>query len=179
VLGLIIEEITGQSYFDYVRENIYQPCEMANTDSYETDKVVPNIATGYSRSISKDGSLSSNLFFNPAMGSSAGGGYSTAEDMLNFSNCLVHYQLLSSELTDIVLEGKVDGPELSEGVDYGYGFSGRKINNHRIVGHGGGAPGVCSNLDIILDLGYTVVILSNSDYDCHQVETKIRETLLK
>ncbi len=179
VLGLIIEEITGQSYFDYVRENIYQPCGMANTDSYETDKVVPNIATGYSRFISKDGSVSSNVFFNPAKGSSAGGGYSTAEDMLNFSNCLMNHQLLNFELTDVLLEGKVDSPNLGDGAEYGYGFGVRMMNSHRIVGHGGGAPGVCSNLDIFLDLGYTVVILSNSDYDCHPVKTRIRETLLE
>lgn len=179
VLGLIIEEITGQSYYDYVRENIYQPCDMANTDSYEIDKVVPNIATGYSRSLSKDGSMSNNLFFIPGKGSSAGGGYSTVDDMLNFSNCLMDHQLLNPKLTDVLLEGRVDSPNLGEGAEYGYGFSLLTVNSHRIAGHGGGAPGVCSNLDIFLDLGYTVVILSNSDYDCHQVKTKIREILLE
>jgi len=152
---------------------------MANTDSYETDKVVPNIATGYSRLMSKDGSVSSNVFFNPAKGSSAGGGYSTAEDMLNFSNCLMNHQFLNLELTDVLLEGKVDSPNLGDGAEYGYGFGVRMMNSHHIVGHGGGAPGVCSNLDIFLDLGYTVVILSNSDYDCHPVKTRIRETLLE
>jgi CubicO group peptidase (beta-lactamase class C family) len=179
VLGLIVEEITGQDYFDYVRENIYEPCGMSNTDSYEADKVVPNLATGYSRSISEDGSLSKNLYFNPAKGSSAGGGYSTAEDLLKFSNCLVKDELLSPELTDLLLEGKVDSPGLDEGSQYGYGFKVLTVDNQRIVGHGGGAPGVCSNLDIFLDLGYTAVILSNSDHDCHYVRTEVRETLTK
>jgi len=179
VLGLIIEEITGQSYFDYVRENIYQPCGMTNTDSYELDQVVQNIAVGYSIDIRDGGRLKNNLFFIPIKGSSAGGGYSTVEDMLNFSNCLVNHQLLSPELTEILLEGKVENPDLGGNAKYGYGFGDRMINNHRVVGHSGGAPGICANLDIFLDLGYTVVILSNSDNACLQVRTNIRETLLK
>ncbi|GAI05666.1 unnamed protein product, partial [marine sediment metagenome] len=40
VLGLIIEKVTGQSYFDYVMENIYKPAGMINTDAYELDYVV-------------------------------------------------------------------------------------------------------------------------------------------
>jgi CubicO group peptidase (beta-lactamase class C family) len=179
VLGLIIEEVAGQSYFDYVRENIYQPCGMANTDAYEADKVVPNLATGYSRSIAADGSLSKNLYFHPARGSSAGGGYSTVGDLLKFSHCLVKHELLSPELTDLLLEGKVDSPGLDEDSQYGYGFRVLTVNGQRIVGHGGGAPGVCSNLDIFLDLGYTVVVLSNSDHDCHYVREEIREILSK
>ena len=47
VLGLIIEKITGQSYFDYVRENIYLPAGMVNTNAFELDAVVSNLAIGY------------------------------------------------------------------------------------------------------------------------------------
>jgi CubicO group peptidase (beta-lactamase class C family) len=179
VLGLIIEEITGQTYYDYVRENIYFPCGMTNTDSYEADKVVPNLAIGYSRSLSNDTQMASNLLFNPAKGSSAGGGYSTVEDMLHFSNCLLEHRLLSPELTKLLFEGKVDIPEREINTKYAYGFGEVVINNHRIVGHGGGAPGICANLDIFLDLQYTAVVLSNSDYDCLQIKTKIRDFVLK
>ncbi len=47
VLGLIIEKLSGQSYDDYVRENIYVPAGMKASDSYPQDAVVPNRATGY------------------------------------------------------------------------------------------------------------------------------------
>lgn len=179
VLGLVIEEITAQSYFDYVRESIFQPCGMTNTDSYELDDVVPNLAVGYSTRISDDGKVKENQFLIPIKGSSAGGGYSTVEDLLNFSNCLMNYQILSPELTELLLEGKVKTPDLGEGSKYGYGFQDRLINNHRIVGHGGGASGICANLDIFIDLEYTVVILSNSDADCRRVRIYVRETLLE
>ena len=177
VLGIIIEEATGQTYYDYVRENIYQPCGMIDTDSFETDRIVPNIAIGYAGNLRNYGELASNFYSIPFMGISAGSGYSTAGDMLKFSNCLMNHKLLSPELTEVLLEGKVDSPIPGVEGKYAYGFMNTMINNHRVVGHGGSLPGACSNFDIFVDLGYTVVILSNSNYDCLRVMIKIRETL--
>ncbi len=37
LLGVVIEKVTGQSYFDYVRENIHEPSGMVNTDCASTD----------------------------------------------------------------------------------------------------------------------------------------------
>jgi CubicO group peptidase (beta-lactamase class C family) len=49
VLGAVIERISGQSYFDYVRQHIYRPAGMRNSDSWELTEVVPNLAVGYLR----------------------------------------------------------------------------------------------------------------------------------
>jgi len=177
VLGIIIEETSGQNYFDYVKENIYQTCGMTDTDSFEMDKVVPNIAVGYTGNISNNDSLPSNLYSLPIRGSSAGGGYSTAGDMLKFSNCLMNNQLLSSEWTNVLLEGKVNSP--IPGIDgkYAYGFIVSMMNDHHVVGHGGSFPGVCSNQDIFVDMGYTVVVLSNISNGCLRVIREIRDAL--
>lgn len=68
-------------------------------------------------------------------------------------------------------------PGAGEGVEYAYGFLVRTSNEHRIVGHTGGSPGVCSMLEIYLDRGYTAVTLSNSDLGCGPVGTEIRKIL--
>ena len=47
VLGAIIEKVSGQSYYDYVREHIYKPAGMKNTDAYEMTANTPNLAMGY------------------------------------------------------------------------------------------------------------------------------------
>jgi len=47
VLGAIIEQVVGQSYFDYVREHIYKTAVMPDTDAYELDQPIPNLAIGY------------------------------------------------------------------------------------------------------------------------------------
>lgn len=178
VLGLIIEVTTGQTYFDYIEENIYQKCGMTDTGSYEVDRVVPNIAIGYAGNLRNYGDESSNFYVLPYKGSSAGGGYSTAHDLLKFSRCLVNHQLLSPEFTDILLEEKGSRPFPGMEGEYAYGFMVSTIDNHRVVGHGGSFPGVCAMLDIYLDLGYTAVTLSNSSNDCVRVIIKTRETLL-
>lgn len=92
LLGAIIEKVSGESYYDYVRKNIFEPLRMMNTDSYELDAVVPNRAVGYTTRGVKNG-VRSNIFLLPARGSSAGGGYSTAPDLLKLSNAITSGRL--------------------------------------------------------------------------------------
>lgn len=87
LLGAIIERASGQSYYDYVRKNIFAPASMSATESYELDAVIADRATGYTRRDS-GGELRANYFMLPARGSSAGGGYSTAGDLLRFALAL-------------------------------------------------------------------------------------------
>ncbi len=82
VLGLLIERLSGQSYYDYVRTHIYEPAGMTRTAPYPIDSLPPNTAIGYT----KDGSRNTDLL--PGRGSSAGGGYSTAHDLLRFLNAV-------------------------------------------------------------------------------------------
>jgi len=75
VLGLIIEKVSGVTYYGYVRDHIFKPAGMTSTDSYTPDEVVARRATGYAQG-------RANIYTLPGRGSSAGGGYSTAEDLL-------------------------------------------------------------------------------------------------
>ena len=87
VLGAIIEKVSGTDYYSFVRENIFKPMGMSNTDAYEKDKEVPNRAKGYTRD-GENQSWRTNYGTLPARGSSAGGGYSTSDDLLRFINAL-------------------------------------------------------------------------------------------
>jgi CubicO group peptidase (beta-lactamase class C family) len=93
-------------------------------------------------------------------GGPAGGGFSTAPDLLKFANALTGHKLLSQRYTDIVTTGKVDA---SPGVKYGYGFFCSEVNGKRRIGHSGGFSGINSQLDIHLDTGYTIIVMSNYD----------------
>jgi len=179
VLGLIIERITGQSYYDYIVENIYEPSGMLNSDSYDRDKQVPNLAIGYTTQGYEGDQLREpipNTDHLPGRGFPAGGGYSTVEDLLKFRNALLSHQLLSPESTDLLITGKI---ELREGLQYAYGFFDKVVGDQRAVGHSGGFPGICDFMDIYLDLGYTVIMLSNSDEGCVPVLEFLREQLLE
>jgi CubicO group peptidase (beta-lactamase class C family) len=181
VLGDIIQKVSGQSYFDYVREHVYKPADMHNTDAYEMDRPVPNLAIGYTRAYVREwpelGPWRSNLFLHTIKGGPAGGGFSTVEDLLKFDQALRGHRLLSPEHTNTILAGKVDLPG-APGVQYAYGFFDDRTKGSRIVGHGGGFAGINGQLDMYLDLGYTVAVLSNySPPAAHYVAMRLREMI--
>jgi CubicO group peptidase (beta-lactamase class C family) len=183
VLGAIVEKVSGQDYFDYVREHIYKPAGMINTDAYELDRDTPNLAVGYTsegeKSGPEDSSRRNNVFMHVIKGGPAGGGYSTVEDLLRFDVALRQHKLLSAKYTDLVIAGKI-ASGFSPDAKYAYGFFDERINGKRIVGHGGGFPGINSQLDMYLDNGYTVAIMSNYDPPAAQVvASKLREMILQ
>ena len=161
LLGAIIEKVSGQNYFDYVREHLYEPAGMTNTDCYEMDQDTPNLAIGYTRERPSH-RWKTNLYLHLFKGGPAGGGFSTVEDLLKFDIALRNYKLLRPEYTDLVQVGKVRLPG-SPTLKYAYGFYDESRNGHRIVGHGGGFAGISSQLDIYSDLGYAVAVMSNYD----------------
>jgi D-alanyl-D-alanine carboxypeptidase len=177
VLGMIIEALSGQSYYDFVWEHIFEPSGMVDTACYELDGDVLDLAIGYTsldRYGNDAGQINDNFSMLPMRGGSAGGGYSTAPDLLSFSNALLNYQLLSPESTLLLMKGKV---QIADNVQYAYGFFDRVVQGYRKVGHGGGFPGICSILSIYPELDYTAIVLSNSDDDCVDVDEFIMATL--
>ena len=153
VLGMIIEELSGKNYYDYVKLNIFLPAGMENTDCYETDMSIENIAEGY---IKKDenGIWKTSTYMKGAKGSSAGGAYSTTEDLFKFAIALKNNALLSAESLKLMVSDENQD-------SYGYGFSLNKFNDTEVYGHNGGAHGVSAELDIYKNLDYVVVTLSN------------------
>jgi D-alanyl-D-alanine carboxypeptidase len=166
VLGAVIERVSGQDYFTYVRKHIYEPAGMDDTEAFEMDRSVPNLALGYTHlnrnGEHEPGARRNNVFINVVKGGPAGGGFSTAEDLFKFSLAVRQHRLLSPESTRCLLTGKVARPD-KPGVLYGYGWQQVTMNGDQIVGHSGGAPGISAQLDIYLQGGYTVVVLANYD----------------
>jgi CubicO group peptidase (beta-lactamase class C family) len=176
VLGLIIEKLTGQNYFDYVRDRIFKPAGMMNTDSYELEQKVSNLATGYTSmgptGRPEPGPRKDNTPHLTGRGSSAGGGYSTLGDMLKFGQALVGHKLLNQQYTDIVLSNQMPPGQPPAG----YGFFSIEVNGTRAFGNNGGGPGTNSTFTVYPELGYTVVVVSNYDPpSASKVTSKIRD----
>lgn len=151
VLGAIVERISGMSYYDYVRERVFTPAGMAASDSFPSDAVVPNLASGYMREGPK-APWRNNVLLRPGRGSSAGGGYATASDLVAFAGALTNARLMSPSATAWMLGG-FETPAPVAGAKPGGGSS----------GWGGGAEGINALLEIDLDRGYVIVVLSNMD----------------
>jgi len=158
LLGLVIERVSRQSYYDYVRTHVYVPAGMTSTGSEPEDRAVPNRSIGYTWT--PDGTLEPNTDTLPYRASSAGGGYSTVGDLLAFANALQSHRLLNAHYTELLTTGKVDTPN---GGRYAYGFEDQTVNGVRCIGHNGGAPGQNGELRICPAIGYVVATLANMD----------------
>src|SRR5205085_7642385 len=93
-----------------------------------------------------------NLYTHVMRGGPAGGGFSTVEDLLKFSEALRAGRLVSAASYALLTSPK---PELNS-PSYGYGFEVDAAG--RRVGHSGGFVGISSNLDMYMDGGYTAVV---------------------
>jgi CubicO group peptidase (beta-lactamase class C family) len=83
------------------------------------------------------------------------------EDLVKFHLALRSYKLLNEEYTKLVTTGKVDaGGPIGR---YAYGFGDKIFGGKHIVGHNGGSPGIAANFEMYPELGYTAVLLMNSD----------------
>jgi CubicO group peptidase (beta-lactamase class C family) len=175
LLAAIIEKVTGRNYSDHLKKHIFDPAGMDNTfDSYR-NKTLSNVALGYDK-VQEEGKAiwRKTGFFSKNDGTPSGGGYSTVDDLLNFSEALRSDLLISSESKELLMSAK---PGLSS-VNYGYGFWIENSSKFgRVVGHGGVAPGVSANFRMFLDRGYTLITLSNYSEAMLPVARKIRSLL--
>ena len=160
VLGLIIEKHSGQNYYDYVQQHIYDVAGMSSSSSLPRTERIPNLAIGYMRASA--GRLVPNWETMPYRGMSAGGGESTVGDLLRFANALRGYKLLTPGMTELITSAK-PGADAGGMSSYAYGFADRRAADRRIVGHNGGAPGMNGDLSILWNEGYTVAVLANVD----------------
>jgi CubicO group peptidase (beta-lactamase class C family) len=151
--GLVIEKASGEPYDDYVARHVWKPAGMKHTGCYARTHLPAFAAIGYlSPSITNTASL-------PPVGTSAGGCYASARDLLAFARALESGKLLGRTLTNVITTSKVRAP----GGGYGFGFG---IRNGRpgdppTIWHNGGAPGAGGELDINPKLGIVAVTLGN------------------
>lgn len=158
LLGVVIEKVSGQSYYDYVKQHVYAPAGMSSTGSQPEDEPVADRSVGYTKMGGKD--LRPNTDTLPYRGTSAGGGYSTVRDLFRFAEALLNHKLLDAHYTEVLTTGKVDTPG---GGKYAYGFGEEDFGGMHCFGHGGGAPGMNGDLEICPGSGYIIAVLANLD----------------
>ncbi|HEY6962674.1 MAG TPA: serine hydrolase domain-containing protein [Gaiellaceae bacterium] len=157
LLGLIVERASGEDYYAYLEHHVLAPAGMTHSGCFAANRLPPRTAVGYAGGQPNTSGL-------PPRGTSAGGCYSTAGDLLAFANALESHRLIDARLTGIVTSPKVSlGPVQKYG--YGFGIREGRPGQSATIWHNGGSPGVGAELDINPALGYTVVVLANLDYE--------------
>jgi len=160
LLGAVIENVTGQSYYDYVDEHVYAPVGMSRSGSQPERDMVPDLAVGYTAEVAGSEVNTSVL---PYRGTPAGGGYSTVEDLWRFATALTGQRLLDARHTALLTTGQAEAGWGGRCV--AYGFFERSSYGIHAIGAAGGFPGMSADLVIYPDHGYVVAVLANMDPD--------------
>lgn len=179
LLGRIIEIITGEDYYDYMRKNVFAPAG-ATTASFpllpKNGVAVVPMAYPYELAWDEENVrpyVQNYLGKDFRRGSPSGSSIVSALDLIKLANAMNDGRIVKPETFRLHTSPK---PELN--TDYGYGFFARKYGNRPFVGHGGNAMGMCTEFGELRDTPYTIVVLSNLTIDtCIPVTEKILRVL--
>ncbi len=165
LLGLIIEEITGKTYYDLLKHWISRPLKLKNTGPAVHAKI-KRLSPGYAGR--------SNLFgvpdeivkkrelqVNPQVEWTGGGLFTTAADLAKWAKIIYSHQFFT-ENADSLLYVTVPAKLGNENLEYGYGVMLRQSAAGRMVGHGGFFPGYLAEMYYLPDLDLSIAVLYNS-----------------
>lgn len=159
LLALIIEKLSGQSYGDFLKVNIFDPLQLTAT-SHDGDatRIIPNRASG----TEPDGLRAVKYVPYLDWSSKTGNGslVTTAPDLCTFARALFGGKLLKpASLAKIMQPGPA----------FPYGWSDRESAGHKSKGVGGRSPGFISNVEYFPADGTCIAILTNSYSSVGQV----------
>lgn len=186
--ALIVEAVSGQSYWDYVEENIFRRCGMTDSAFYTrpqwlTDRRLAHpyltLADGSQvdalRNLDKGSPYEYMLDRNPGrafIDAIGDGGFATASDLVRMARALGDGTLLERPWSDVLTAPRMPLGPASFGT---YGPSAEIVGGQWVIQRAGGNPGVCANWSIYPNTGWVGVILANCD-DTPLVELIGRET---
>jgi CubicO group peptidase (beta-lactamase class C family) len=168
VLAAVVEQLSGETFHDYLARHVFGPAGMTETTlAGGPDDHVPFRAVGYRpRADDPLGALPprANWSFLGPGASGAGGGYSTVGDLARFARALRTGRLISDSLRTAMWTGRWDLPGYA-GQKYGFASFVQRIGARVAVGHGGGGTGsgMDNGFKQFTDGSYVVVVLANME----------------
>ena len=174
LLGKVIEKITGKSYHQNLEERIFSPTGMQQSYiHYPATFHAPKEATPY---LAYTGKTFVNVAAEEFPGFSDGGMQSNVVDLYRFAKGLLNGKLLRSDMRDSMWRGKIAMG--GRGSKYGFGWidNDNEYGKH-IYSHDGGGKGFSSDLKIVQEDGYVIVVLINNRVNPRDVSAGILRIL--
>jgi len=151
VLGAIIERVSGQSYAEHMREELFEPFDLDDT-SVGSRGSAADAARGYSASAS--GQLESVQGFDDTILYAAAGIRSTAHDLLEWHDALQEGRVLDAKHEALALRVVKS--------HYAYGWFVREQLGHTVISHPGALDGFASEFTRVPELDLAIVVLLNN-----------------
>lgn len=159
ILGYVIENVSGQSYEEYVQENILNDLEMTKSSVRIDDE---NMASGYA--------FADGTYENPTFGyqytSGSSGIIAPVTDMENFM--IMHLddgQFHGTSIINSVTAKAMQTKQFSNNAVFdgmGFGFIRSDRNGANLIKHEGGLPGYATTLFLIPEQNFGIYVATNA-----------------
>jgi CubicO group peptidase (beta-lactamase class C family) len=166
LLGYIIENVSGQNYWDFLSQRIFQPLGMTATTNRLPSLIIPNRAAGYEQT----NRMWINRNYDLTEVFSAGAIVSTVGDLAKWNAALETDRLLNAASK----EQMWTPAKLNDGTPqkYGFGWFLDTVEGHKNIGHGGLTAGFSASIQRFPDDGLAVIILTNTDEEIATILAK-------
>jgi serine beta-lactamase-like protein LACTB, mitochondrial len=175
VLGCVLEGAGREKYVDYVKENIFEPAGMAETQADNFFTIVPHRSRWYHKN--KSGVVENAGVLDSSYKIPGGGLISSADDMARFEIAILANKLLKPATRDQMWtpQKAADGSE--NGYALGWGHS--KKFGLSLVAHSGGQQGTSTSILLVPERSAGIVVLANmDDIDATALSTEILKITL-
>jgi CubicO group peptidase (beta-lactamase class C family) len=155
LLGAIIEKVSGQTYEEFIQQNIFDVLGMKQSYYDVPQRIIPGRASGYQKG--KNGYLNAE-YLSMTQAYAAGALASTVDDLAIWDAALYTEKLISQN-TLLRAFTPYNLPDCY----YGYGWFISNYQGHQIVEHGGGIHGFVTHAVRIPDERIFVAMFSNNE----------------
>lgn len=163
LLGVVIHNVTGKFYGDFLQERLFKPLGMTSTRVISEADIVPNRAAGYQL---VKGELKNQDWVSPSLNTMADGAlYFNVLDLAKWDGALFTEKLLKKPgLDQMWTVAKLNNGKPNY-ANYGFGWEIDQINRHRVLQHSGSWQGFTAYIARFVDDKLTVVVLTNLESD--------------
>jgi CubicO group peptidase (beta-lactamase class C family) len=175
LLGCVLEGAASEKYVDFVRDNVFKPAGMAQTQADDFFSVIPHRTRWYHKD--KSGIVRNAGVLDSSYKIPGGGLISSADDMAQFEAAILADKLIKRPTQDLMwtslktTDGKPTGYALGWGVMDKFGV--------HILAHNGGQQGTSTAIALVPERRAGVVVLANMDnVDSGEVADQILKIVL-
>ena len=166
VVGIVIEEITGEAFYDLARAGFVEPLGLADSvpsDRREVPGLVPgHVVMGRAMGIPERAVVDGRTTYNVQFEWCGGGWANTPRDLALWAARLYGGEALDAPYLDTLLDA-VEAPELGPDVRYGLGVMLRDTALGPLRSHDGYMPGYLTSIGHWPDVGISAAIQLNED----------------
>lgn len=156
LLGMMIEQITGQPWGTVLEARLFKPAGMATARVNDHSIVVPHRAQGYAW---QNGVLRNGEYVSPTQPYAAGALLVSVLDLAKWDETLVKRPMLSpASLAAMYAPAPIAGGKTHP---YGFGWDVTPYRGHTRYGHSGGIPGFSTYYARFMNDTLSVIVLAN------------------